>query len=240
MRLRFRPSIRYLSTVLGAWLLCCGPGVGTAATGPEDLRGRLESLAAENGFSIEGLDRVGPEPASHTEGNPSDRLKSLLRDYNYVLIQGPPGTIEKVLITSRKNSEARGSADSAYIGTVRLGTHHQVEAAIAGPNAVATTVSLIVDTGATTIVLPESMIPELGFAPEDLQSGISQTASGTVPTRFGTLHSVRVGAVSAENVMVSFIADRKLHGAMLLGMSFLQRFRLTIDDERNELILLAK
>jgi aspartyl protease family protein len=224
----------------GAWLLACALWSGIALADTGDLRAELRALAAQTGFVIEGLERIGAEPSASAEGSPAERLKSLLRDYNYLLVQSRPGAIEKVLITSRKASDGKGSADSAHVGTIRLGTHHQVEAAIAGPNAVAKTLPLIVDTGASTIVLPASMIPELGFAPEDLRNGMSQTASGTVPVKIGMLRSVRVGAVSAKDVQVSFIADQKLHGARLLGMSFLQRFRMTIDDARNELILLAK
>jgi aspartyl protease family protein len=226
--------------LLLVWLLGFGLVSGGAFAEGGDLRGRLESLASQGGFAIEGLDWIGPEPAGNESGTTLERLKDLLRDYNYVLVQGGRSGIESVRITSRKDVEARGSAGSAYVGTVRMGSHHQVDAAIAGPNGVAKTVRLIVDTGATTIVLPESMIPELGFGPESLQNGTSQTASGNVATKIGTLSSVRVGAVAAENVMVGFIADARLKGAMLLGMSFLQRFRMTIDDQQNELILLAK
>jgi aspartyl protease family protein len=239
--MRFLPRLRNrcLSRTIRAGLL--GTVVAVAAWAEAaDLRGRLESLAAQHGFVVEGLDWIGQEAAGNPAGSVPEQLKALLRDYNYLLVQGAHGSIETLRITSRKSSGGQGSAGSAYVETIRLGTHHQVEAAIAGPNAVAKTVRLIVDTGATTLVLPESMIPELGFAPEDLQAGVSQTASGQVPVKIGLLRSVRVGAVSADAVMVSFIADARLHGAMLLGMSFLQRFRMTIDDERNELILLAK
>jgi aspartyl protease family protein len=186
------------------------------------------------------LARLGPEPAGLAEGTPVERLKALLQDYNYLVVQSRPGLIERVLITSRKAADGAKSADRAYVETTRLGTHHQVQATLAGPNAVARTVPLLVDTGASAIVLPESMIEELGFAPEALQDGVSQTASGTVPVKIGVLRSVRVGAVSAGDVQVAFIADRRLNGAMLLGMSFLNRFRMTIDDASNELILLAK
>lgn len=211
-----------------------------ALAAPDNLRSQLEALAAGHGFAIEGLGRIGAEPASPAQGTPAEQIKALLQDYNYLLVQARPGVIEKVLITSRKVADGKKSADSAYIGTVRLGAHHQVAAALAGPNAVAKNVALLVDTGASTLVLPSSMIAELGFAPENLRDGLSQTASGTEPVKIGTLRSVRVGAVSADNVEVSFIADAKLQGAMLLGMSFLRRFRVTIDDAKNELILLAK
>ena len=36
---------------------------------------------------------------------------------------------------------------------------------------------------------------------------------------------------------VTFIDDDRLGGAMLLGMSFLGRYRLTIDDAANRIVL---
>ena len=62
----------------------------------------------------------------------------------------------------------------------------------------------------------------------------------SVAVKIGLLRSVRIGAVSADNVEVSFIADAELSGNRLLGMSFLQRFKMTIDDAANELVLMAK
>jgi len=66
------------------------------------------------------------------------------------------------------------------------------------------------------------------------------TVAGAAPIAVRMLRSVRVGALSADNVTVSFVEDQDLHRPTLLGMSFLQRFRMTIDNDRNELILLPK
>ena len=111
---------------------------------------------------------------------------------------------------------------------------------IAGPNGTARTVRLLIDTGATALVLPASMISELGFAPEDLHAGIGRGVGGQVPTLVGMLRVVSVGAASADNIRVNFVPDENLRGTKLLGMSFLRHFRMTIDDQRNELVLLAK
>jgi aspartyl protease family protein len=224
---------RRLSAILGALLLASAP------VRADSLRARLEALAAEARFTVEGAERLGPEEVPPATGSPAERIRSLLRDYNHLVV-GPAGAIEKVLITSRKDGSAQGSASSAYVKTTRLGPHHQVEAWIAGPNAVSRPVNLLVDTGATTVVLPESMMKPLGFDPDALREGTSQTARGRVPIKTGILPAVRVGAVSAAGVEVSFIADRHLNGSMLLGMSFLKRFRMTIDDDRGELILFAR
>jgi len=41
-----------------------------------------------------------------------------------------------------------------------------------------------------------------------------------------------------NDVKVTFISDDRLGNTMLLGMSFLERFNVTIDDAHNALILL--
>ncbi|MEW6036803.1 MAG: retropepsin-like aspartic protease [Pseudomonadota bacterium] len=202
------------------------------------LADQLAALAQESGFSIEGLDRLNAEPGRIAAGDTKDRLKALLQGYNYVLVESRAGQIERLVITGA--ARGGGKPPSSAIPTLRIGAHHQVEAVLVGPNGVPQSVSVLVDTGASTVVLPASMIAALGFDAERLSAGISQTASGQVHTKIGTLSSVTVGPVSTENVPVSFIADKRLNGAMLLGMSFLNRFRVTIDDERNEIVLLAK
>ncbi|MGX2039836.1 retropepsin-like aspartic protease family protein [Methylocaldum sp. MU1018] len=222
--------------------LLCGlllTGTVSAWAESETLRARLESLASDNGFAVEGLDRLGPESARAAEGDLPARIKTLLDDYNYVLMNGRSGAIERLLITSAK-TPAQARSRAVTVKTTRLGPHHQVDAVLVGPNGVALQVALMVDTGASTLALPESMAGELGFAPEALRPGISQTANDTVPIRVGLLGSVQVGPASVTAVPVAFFPDDRLRGARLLGMSFLSRFRMTLDETQNELILLAK
>ncbi|WP_434130475.1 retropepsin-like aspartic protease family protein [Methylocaldum sp. GT1BB] len=220
---------------LGMLLIGASPTWAEAET----LRIQLETLATEHGFVVQGLDRLGPESARNAAGDLPTRLRMLLEDYNYVLMSDRPGAVERLLITSAK-TPAQTRAINATIKTMRLGPHHQVETVLVGPNGVAFPVTLIVDTGASTLALPESMASELGFVPEALQPGVSHTANDIVPIKAGILESVRVGPVSAAAVPVAFFPDDRLRGAKLLGMSFLSRFRVTLDEAENELILLAK
>jgi aspartyl protease family protein len=214
-------------------------GISPTWAEAETLRTQLETLAAEHGFVVQGLDRLGPESARNAAGDLPTRLRMLLEDYNYVLMSDRPGAVDRLLITSAK-MPAQTRAFNATIKTTRLGPHHQVETVLVGPNGVAFPVTLIVDTGASTLALPESMVSELGFVPEALQPGVSHTANDIVPIKAGILESVRVGPVSAAAVPVAFFPDDRLRGAKLLGMSFLSRFRVTLDEAENELILLAK
>ena len=204
----------------------------------DTLRSQLEALAHENHIQLEGLDRLVAAPARKVGGDAVQQIKSLLNDYNFMIV-GHGDKIERLTITSLKQLIPKPRFNGA-VKTRRLGVHHQVQATLNGPNNVALRVTLLVDTGATTLVLPESMAAQLGFDPTNLQAGVSQTAGGTIPMRLGVLQSVEVGGVLAENVQVSFIGDKQLNGANLLGMSFLNRFRFSLDDENNELLLLSK
>lgn len=130
--------------------------------------------------------------------------------------------------------------DHAYtIKTTRRGSHHHVEAVLSGPNGYPQVLTLLIDTGATTVVLPASLSAALGFRRDDLQDGWTQTASGRVPIKRGILTCVKIGEATAQNVEVSFIADELLGGQKILGMSFLRNFRMSLDDKNSELILLA-
>ncbi len=132
------------------------------------------------------------------------------------------------------------AGDHAYaIKTTRRGPHHHVEAVLSGPNGYSRVLTLLIDTGATTVVLPASLSAAMGFRREELQDGWTQTANGRVPIKRGILASVKIGEATAENVEVSFIADELLGTQKILGMSFLRNFRMSLDDKNNELILLA-
>ena len=98
----------------------------------------------------------------------------------------------------------------------------------------------MVDTGASTVVLPQSMIGRLGFAVGELRDGWTQTANGRVRAKVGKLQSIAVGTAMAQDVTVTFLEDNRLNGAKLLGMSFLQRFRITIDDANRRIILVSE
>lgn len=206
----------------------------------EDLRDKLEQLAQRHAFTIEGIEQIRPEEVPDSgNGELSAQLRELLRNYNHLMISGHGLAVEKVVILGIKRGSPGMPPDPA-VSLTREGLHHRVQANLTGPNGRAIAVSLIIDTGASNIVLPESMISDLGFRVQDLQSSQSQTASGLLPVRLGTLKSVAIGQNRVSDVGVTFVEDQKLGALHLLGMSFLGRFRFTIDDEKSELILMAR
>jgi len=226
-------SLRSTLAIAALLATCLAPAAKAAS-----LRAVLRALAQQEGFRVEGGDQIGHEPAVVTEGALADRLGGLLKDYNYLLTYGS-GRIAVVRITSAKQPGAK-STDRAYVETTRIGGHHQVVAELTGPGGNRISADLMVDTGASMVVLPESLMAPLGFTPESLGHGTSQTASDTIAVQVGVLQEVRVGAVTAREIHVSFVPDAKLKGTKLLGMSFLNHFKFSLDDDANELILRGK
>jgi clan AA aspartic protease (TIGR02281 family) len=96
---------------------------------------------------------------------------------------------------------------------------------------------LLVDTGADYVVLPSSLIGQLGLAPEGLRQQQVQTANGPTDAALGTLPAVWLKDQRIAGIEVAFIEDSRLGGNALLGMSLLGRFRVTIDDEQGRLVL---
>lgn len=217
----------------------CLMALATVASA-EDLRTRLQQLSRQHGFTIEGFEQIYPDEVPESlSGELSSQLRELLRNYNHLMVSGHGLAVERVVILGIKRGSPGMPPDPA-VSLTRDGPHHRVAAILTGPNGRAISVSLIIDTGASNIVLPESMIAELGFRVQDLQSSKSQTASGLLPVKLGTLRAVTVGQNQATDVGVTFVEDQRLGTLHLLGMSFLGRFRFTIDDEKSELILMAR
>ena len=114
-----------------------------------------------------------------------------------------------------------------------------IEAVLLGSNNLQLETELLIDTGATFVVLPQSMLGELGFASDELKTHSMQTANGKVSALVGELRALRLSSIQIEGVAVAFVDDDDLGSRALLGMSVLSRFRVTLDDAANRLILSA-
>jgi aspartyl protease family protein len=227
---------RLITTRLLAALVTAAALVAPVNARAEALDAALRRLAEAHGFAIEGLDRVRDAEARDARGDLLDRIEAMLADFNHTIVRTPDGGIARLAILGRKRHVAP-PPDNVAVATFRRGRHHVVEAVIRGNGAGTLTLPLIVDTGASMVVLPASMMATLGFRAGDLEVVAMQTANRTVQGRVGMLRSVAVGGMAASDVHVAFIDDPLLDGAMLLGMSYLSRFRLTIDDTKNQILL---
>jgi aspartyl protease family protein len=191
---------------------------------------------------------LGDEPAKAVVGDLRGQVALLLHDYNFIFIEDGKGNIREVWVFDHPPAQPSGRqpilpyGDRPYVvKTTRRGAHHYIEAVLTGPNSHPQSSSFLIDTGATTVVLPASMIETLGFHSDNLKDGWTQAVSGRVPVKRGLLASVKVGDAVAENVEVSFIADEYLGSQRILGMNFLRNFRVfSIDDKSSELILFSQ
>ena len=215
------------------------PGAALAEAALPDLQTQVHELSVEHDFSVRGLDKLGDDPGKRTGGGAREQVSVLLSAFNYVLLTDDSGDIGRLVITSRIRPAGQNQ-QGVYIKTTRRGSHHRIRATLVGPAGNPQSLMLLVDTGATMIVLPRTMSRTLGFSDDDLRDGWSQTANGKVRTKQGILQSVHVGQVVAKDVAVSFVDGDALSDNPLLGMSFLSRFRVTIDDKNERLILIAR
>ncbi len=128
--------------------------------------------------------------------------------------------------------------------TGRKGPHHIIRAALVGPNGRTQLVSFIVDTGATDMILPASMIAKLGFRESELSPMSVQTAHGITEGRRGFLRSLELGGPDISDVIrrvpVTFMSDADTGGYALMGMSVLGRYTMTIEDDPDRIILVKR
>jgi clan AA aspartic protease (TIGR02281 family) len=235
-----------MSTLLPLWrqvglpLLFCLLQLVHGGAGAESLSAQLEWMAEQEGFILTGKEKLSDQPAVKVEGDPTVRLGSLLSGINHVLIKSPSGGIERVVILTRGKELPPPPSDQIVVNTRRKGSHHLVSATLTGEHGKALQAELMVDTGASFVVLPDSMIPLLGIEQGALEERELQTAKGGVRARIGVLTALTLADRQINEVTVAFIADSFLGDNPLLGMSVLGRFRVTLDDAGNRLVLVSQ
>jgi clan AA aspartic protease (TIGR02281 family) len=96
---------------------------------------------------------------------------------------------------------------------------------------------MIVDTGATQVVLPHNVAVDCGWKPEDSTiTMIATIADGSkVKSKLAVLDSVRVGKFTAEHVECCVLPAEAKNAPLLLGMTFLSKFNFSING--SELVL---
>ena len=166
---------------------------------------------------------------THFTDNPSKippqyRKKGELKTFKGVPAE--PSQAVKLLVPETK-------ATTHVIKARSRGGHYVVEVVINGK----IHADLIVDTGATMVILSESLGQKLGVQhnPNFPKIGFN-TAGGKVETPLFILDSLSLGDAEAVNVEAS--TNPNLDGEDgLLGMTFLENFRVEMNRETSELIL---
>ena len=232
-------------------LTLLGPAAGAAQV---EVAQELERLMAEHGFQMKPADLDATrEKKGRAEGTDLlARLRLLLEGFNHVIVQSPQGRVDRVLILGEKvpytpppvaaapdpaAAPPATTAGEIVLDTQRIGSSRAVTLTLEGEKGRRVQRVLLVDTGADYLVLPSSLIGQLGIAPEGLHQQQVQTANGPTEAALGTLPAVWLKDQRVTGVAVAFIEDGRLGGNALLGMSLLGRFRVTIDDEQGRLVL---
>jgi aspartyl protease family protein len=182
-------------------------------------------------------------------------LSGSLGDKALLLIDGKPrtlavgATVQGVTLLSVKGSDALvevggkrvalvlGSAQSNLGGggsdgtgsqivlTAGLGGHFTTGGSINGK-----TVSFLVDTGATSVSISQSVADRIGLEFRKGQRGMASTANGPVPVHAVSLSVVRIGDVQVYNVDAVVIPAPM--DQVLLGNSFLTRFQMRRENDK--------
>ena len=253
MQQRFKHAVLFPVLVIPCLTLL--PFVAYTERQAAGLREQLTKLADQHGFAVKGLERLGDEREKPVAGELRKRLAALLSDYSFLLLEDGQGNLRAVHVLGHHPAQpdpssaalrkerppaAPAGERSDTIKTTRYQSHHYAKALLTGPNGQTYPLNLLIDTGATTVVLPASLSETLGFRSEDLRPGWAQTAGGRIPVQWGLLAAVQVGDVMVKDVEVSFMADPYLDNQKILGMSFLRNFRISLDDQNGELILFTR
>ncbi|MEY6432080.1 retropepsin-like aspartic protease [Thioalkalicoccus limnaeus] len=218
----------------------------------------VERLASQYGFSVTGLSHTAGAWGRVEDANLQRRLRTLLEEYDYVMVAGPGGAVTRLIILGAKSpwtppepppgagrpstgdAAQGGDIGDIVLATTRHGAQHAVVVALEGTGGQRVQQAMVIDTGAELVVLPTSLLPRLGLDPAQLEDREVQTANGRTLARLGQLSGIWLDQKRVADVDVAFIDDERLGGHALLGMNVLGRYRLTIDDERSELRLLTR
>ena len=235
-------------------LACLSPALSSAPAERVAVADELERLSKEYGFEVRGLEQTEDAFGSSGGDQLYPRLRRLLEDFDHVIVQGPGGGIDRVIVLGEKvpfeplppaprsapTDADETAAAELVLETTRLGTQHAVRVSLEGEGGKRVENQLLVDTGADYVVLPRSLAAKLGLDTRDLEEREMQTANGKVTAVYGTLPGLWLGQVPVRGVAAAFIDDQKLGESGLLGMSVLGRYKVTIDDENSRITLSSK
>ncbi len=152
-------------------------------------------------------------------------------------IDGTPAKSSKPVQTRRQKKEQQEPRGRPITHVIKAksgsGGHYVVEVLLNGT----VKADLIVDTGATMIILSDRIGKRLGIHPRSNLPKIEMTtAGGKLETPLFVLDSLKIGEAEVFNVEASTNPHMgKMDG--LLGITFLGEFRMEMDRENSELIL---
>ena len=126
-----------------------------------DLFTQIQSLQNRMNIQITGLERIQNEAKVITRGSLEQQIEQLLASFNHIVSRNAKGQIESIVIINKKQ---KTEDQRIVLPTTLQGNHHMVSVALSGNGQLWQTLDMIIDTGADLVVLPESLIAQLGLA----------------------------------------------------------------------------
>lgn len=135
----------------------------------------------------------------------------------------------------RSVAEMEKDSVTESVGTASRGSHVVVEVLVNGRAKAV----LMVDTGASVVVLTRRAADLMGIGPADERGAMDMTVADgrKVQARAVVLGSVEVGKMRAQRVEAAVLPDFEPGLDGLLGMSFLKRFDVRVDSVAGRLVL---
>lgn len=93
------------------------------------------------------------------------RIQALLVDYINAILKDGTGSIESVIVTAPQTA-TQVCATAVTAHTERRGSSHLDDSVIFGQRPHRVAVTMVLDTDASPLVLPQSMMEELGYCKE--------------------------------------------------------------------------
>jgi len=202
-----------------------------------DLFTHIQTLQNEHQIEISGLEKISNTQIVSPGGNLEQQVKQLFAGYNHIVTRTPKGKIQRIVIISKKEKTTHRRM---VLPTSQQGRHYTVEVMLTGDGKSWQTLDMIIDTGADLVVLPVSLIDQVGLSGHAFKHATLQTANGVADAKIVKLQELRIAGESLDNVEAAFIEDRLLGGNKLLGMSVLGKFQINIDDTSQLITFIKK
>ena len=208
--------MRRLFIALAGLALACG-----AAAQSVSLQGMLGNRAL---LVVDGGEPRGVAPGDSWQGV---KVLSTLGDQAVVEIKGKKHTLRvgETQVSQGGSAAGAGSRGNKIVMHVGSGGHFLSSGTINGR-----AVQFMVDTGASVIGLGVSEAERLGLDYKKGQEVRMQTANGLSPAWRVKLNSVRIGEVEIYDV--DAVVGTQSMPYVLLGNSFLSRFKMQRDNEQ--------
>lgn len=153
-----------------------------------------------------------------------------------VLTDPTVGRKAEKLLTKIEQQQSAESGDKILVPLTRLNSNHYAVRAIINGR---TTISLLIDTGASMSVIRPRALKRAGRSATDIVRYISlNTANGITDAPVVVLQNMIIGGQTVSNIKVAALDLQGLtHVDGLLGMDFLGHFEFVIHQSNNQLQL---